>query len=104
MPGIAEKTVREIALGNAASVRVFETLGIDYCCGGRRSLPDAFAQANVPLERALELLAAAAEAPEQPETDWASAPLSALTAEIVGRHHAFVGVRFRERMGCFARW
>jgi regulator of cell morphogenesis and NO signaling len=28
-----EKTVREIALENPSSIRVFETLGIDYCCG-----------------------------------------------------------------------
>ena len=34
----AEKTVREVALENRAATRIFEKLGIDYCCGGNRSL------------------------------------------------------------------
>ncbi|HEY3625883.1 MAG TPA: DUF542 domain-containing protein [Terracidiphilus sp.] len=28
------QAVREIALEQPTSIRVFETLGIDYCCGG----------------------------------------------------------------------
>ena len=34
------KTVREIALEQPTSIRVFERLGIDYCCGGRKPLTD----------------------------------------------------------------
>jgi iron-sulfur cluster repair protein YtfE (RIC family) len=34
----AERTVRELALENTAATRVFEKLGIDYCCGGNKSL------------------------------------------------------------------
>jgi len=45
-----DKTVRESAVENPASTRVFEKLGIDYCCGGNRSLfrfePDPFAKSN----------------------------------------------------------
>ena len=36
-----ETTVREIALENPASIRVFEKLGIDYCCGGHKLLTQA---------------------------------------------------------------
>lgn len=36
-----EKTVRELALENPAATRVFEKLGIDYCCGGNQSLEQA---------------------------------------------------------------
>ena len=36
-----DKTVRELALENPASTRVFESFGIDYCCGGNRSLSEA---------------------------------------------------------------
>ena len=32
------QTVREIAIQNPASIRLFEDLGIDYCCGGKRPL------------------------------------------------------------------
>ena len=41
MPTITEKTVREIALESPSSIRVFEALGIDYCCGGKKPLSDA---------------------------------------------------------------
>ena len=37
----AENTVGEIASGDHRSVRVFEQLGIDFCCGGRVALRHA---------------------------------------------------------------
>jgi regulator of cell morphogenesis and NO signaling len=40
------KSVRELALEVPAATRVFEKLGIDYCCGGKRSRADACASAN----------------------------------------------------------
>ena len=44
------QTVREIAINNPASVRVFENFGIDYCCGGKRPLDEACARANAPID------------------------------------------------------
>ena len=37
----AEKTVREVAVEFPEATRVFEKLGIDYCCGGNKSLQQA---------------------------------------------------------------
>ena len=51
-----EKTVRELAIENPASTRVFEKLGIDYCCGGNRSLADACESANLQLDQVLDAL------------------------------------------------
>jgi len=34
-------TVRDLAAGIPGATRVFENLGIDYCCGGQRTLADA---------------------------------------------------------------
>jgi len=31
---VTSKTVREIALETTSATRVFEKLGVDYCCGG----------------------------------------------------------------------
>jgi len=91
MTAIAEKTVREIALENPASARVFESLGIDYCCGGKVTLNDACMKANLAPETVLQLLEnlknAAAEA--EPEK-WVGAPFPELTAHIVGEHHGYV--------------
>jgi regulator of cell morphogenesis and NO signaling len=84
-------TVREIAIQNPAAVRIFESLGIDYCCGGRRPLEEACQLANVPLQEALDRLAALnpdASSPE--EKSWANAPLRDLIDHICARHHTFV--------------
>lgn len=51
------QTVREIAIEHPATVRAFESLGIDYCCGGKRTLMEACERAGVPVERTLDLLA-----------------------------------------------
>jgi iron-sulfur cluster repair protein YtfE (RIC family) len=50
------KTVREYALEIPASTRIFEKLGIDYCCGGGKSLADACAQAGVAVDEVLSSL------------------------------------------------
>ena len=57
-----EKTVRELALENPASTRVFEKLGIDYCCGGNQSLEEACRSANLNIDQVLESLEKADEA------------------------------------------
>ena len=87
----ADQAVREIVIGNAGSARVFESLGIDYCCGGQRTLRDACTRAGASLDGVLNLLARADQEPETPATDsWAEAPLGGLIAHIVKKHHAFV--------------
>jgi regulator of cell morphogenesis and NO signaling len=91
MPTTLEKTVREIALENPSSIRVFESLGIDYCCGGKKPLSDACSRANVDLSRVMELLAQAENEPLAPEAAaWKNKPLGELIAHIVGTHHEYV--------------
>jgi regulator of cell morphogenesis and NO signaling len=91
MQTIAEKTVREIAIEDPSSVRVFESLGIDYCCGGKRPLSDACSHAHVDVDRVRELLAAARRDSQAPEVgQWRDKPLGHLIAHIVETHHGFV--------------
>lgn len=47
MKATLDQTVREIAVEHPARVRVFESLGVDYCCGGQRSLREACERASV---------------------------------------------------------
>jgi regulator of cell morphogenesis and NO signaling len=86
----AETTVREIALENPASLRVFEKFGIDYCCGGRKPLAQACQEHSLELAAVLAALDAAAGSAEQAGVDWTQAPLTPLCEYIVGRHHAYV--------------
>jgi regulator of cell morphogenesis and NO signaling len=86
-----EQTVREIAINNPAAVRVFESVGIDYCCGGKRPLQEACDRAKVPVARVLELLADVKPEPVSPEEkQWADASFLDLTEHIVARHHNYV--------------
>jgi regulator of cell morphogenesis and NO signaling len=85
------QTVREIAIQNPATVRVFESLGIDYCCGGKRPLEEACLRANLSLERVLSLLSSAKNsASEPPDRSWAASSIDELTTHIVGTHHQFI--------------
>ena len=49
-----ETKVREIVLSNPAATRVLEAAGVDYCCGGNKSLHDACLHANVSSEEILD--------------------------------------------------
>ena len=84
------KTVREIALEQPHSIRVFERLGIDYCCGGRRPLAEACNERNIPVDVVLAALDAAAGANEVASVDWSKGPMGQLITHIVATHHAFV--------------
>jgi regulator of cell morphogenesis and NO signaling len=89
-PGIAQ-TVREIAINNPAAVRVFESFGIDYCCGGKRPLREACDRANVPVAKVLESLADVKAEPISPaEKHWADASFLELIEHIVASHHSYI--------------
>jgi regulator of cell morphogenesis and NO signaling len=87
---VATQTVREIALENPATIRVFEAFGIDYCCGGRKPLSEACAVKNLSLDEVVQALENPTPAPPMEIEDWSAAPLSALAAHIVNTHHAYV--------------
>jgi regulator of cell morphogenesis and NO signaling len=84
------QTVAEITRQHPATVRVFESLGIDYCCGGNRSLEDACAKGNIALDRVLADLSDALVArPTPEESHWMTASLAELSTYIVEQHHEF---------------
>jgi regulator of cell morphogenesis and NO signaling len=87
----AEKTVRALALENPAATRVFEKLGIDYCCGGNKSLKEACRLANLPMEEVLDSLEmAASSAPDIPkDRNWRVEKLADLVAYIQSTHHKY---------------
>lgn len=86
------KTVRELAVENPATMRVFEKFGIDYCCGGQTLLGDACQKAGVEFERVAGLLENAKnDAPETASSvpDFTKMSLAALADYIVRKHHTF---------------
>ena len=91
MSAITETTVRELAIENAGATRVFEKLGIDYCCGGNRTLEQACHAASVSVNQVLESLEAARQpsATHEPGHDWQAAPLGDLISHITATHHKY---------------
>jgi regulator of cell morphogenesis and NO signaling len=84
-------TVGEIAAAEPSSIRVFESLGIDYCCGGKRGLADACSRIGISVDDAISRITQAerdAHAPALPA--WAQARLSAIIRHIVEHHHAYI--------------
>lgn len=84
------KTVREIALEQPTSIRIFERLGIDYCCGGRKPLTDACYERNLQVADVVAALEFAVQTPAPSGTDWQRASLRHLIDHIVGTHHEYV--------------
>ena len=89
---ITEKTVREVAVENPAATRVFEKLGIDYCCGGNQTLVQACQSVNLPVDKVLESLEEAERASQRTENDrdWRRESLTDLITHISSTHHKYV--------------
>ncbi|HEY7603186.1 MAG TPA: iron-sulfur cluster repair di-iron protein [Gaiellaceae bacterium] len=86
MPVDPDRTIAELVLEEPSRARELERLGLDYCCGGKRSLADACEAAGVDLGSTLEALETAA-GDTSDEPDWQSVPLSELVDHIVSAHH-----------------
>lgn len=84
-------TVREVALALPGATRVFERLGIDYCCGGQRTLFDACQTAQVSFAEVTQSLAQAGQTTQADPSsrDWQGESLTTLAAYIIDAHHAF---------------
>jgi regulator of cell morphogenesis and NO signaling len=86
-----ELTVAELVVERPGLARVFERLGIDYCCGGKVSLETACARKGLDPQEVAELLDAAGESEDGGEAvDWSTAPLADLCDHIVETHHAYL--------------
>lgn len=85
-----ETHVNEIALSNPAARRILEDAGVDYCCGGEKSLAEACLRANVPAETILNRLRQNSASAGSEESGWTKAPLAELTRHIREHHHRYV--------------
>lgn len=89
MNSLETRTVRELAVEMPGATRVFEKMGIDYCCGGQRSLADACSLAGVTLAEVQKSLETGSTSHEGPETNFHTATLEELTNHVVRTHHSF---------------
>lgn len=82
------QSVREIVQQHPAAVRVFEAHGIDYCCGGKKTLEEACSTKHVPVGEVISALVAELAAGSTADDEqWMDAPLKKLTRHITERYH-----------------
>lgn len=87
-----QTTVGELVADNPSRSRIFERLGIDYCCGGQKTLEAACKERGLDARTLVELLEANEAVTDAPTdtTNWKEAPLPALIDHIVETHHAYL--------------
>ena len=84
--------VGQLVAQRPARTRLLEKLGIDYCCGGGRSLAEACDENDLDPDTVIRMLQAmeASGVDEIDERDWTSAPIPNLIDHIESTHHAFL--------------
>ena len=91
------KTVREIAIEMPGATRVFEKMGIDYCCGGAKPLAEACQNVGIAVEevvRSLEQVETLGQASAESK-DWQAESLASLITLIYNKHHVFTREELR---------
>jgi regulator of cell morphogenesis and NO signaling len=84
----ADQTLGELVTLHPDLIRPLERLGLDYCCGGQRTLPEACRESGLDPEEVLALLAHAL-APSHP-ADYADLGPAELVDHIEALHHAYL--------------
>ena len=82
-----DQSLAEVVSALPDSTRVLESFGLDYCCGGHRSLGDACSDAGIGSGVVLDALA---DIESGPEPDWASMGPVELVDHIENTHHAYL--------------
>ncbi len=90
MSFVKETKVKDIALSSPAARQVLEDAGVDYCCGGGKTLDEACLHANVSSREILNRLRENAKDTGPEDLNWMAAPLSELTRHIREKHHRYV--------------
>jgi regulator of cell morphogenesis and NO signaling len=84
-----DRTVGELVAERPGRSRIFQDLGIDFCCQGSRTLGEACQRKGIDFASVADLLAAEATEPE-PQGNPAELPPEELVDYIVDTHHAYL--------------
>jgi regulator of cell morphogenesis and NO signaling len=85
-----DTTVGELVTARPHRSRVFEELGIDYCCGGRKPLEQACQARGLDLQHVLARLEEADREPVKDSRNWMQASMTELADHIEQTHHLYL--------------
>lgn len=84
-------TVGDLAATTPAAIVVYKQLGIDFCCGGNRSLSVALAEVNMTIEQFDALLRdAQAQRGDSEKTEFRDMSANDLSSYIEDTHHTYL--------------
>jgi len=91
----SETPIGHLVAKHPSSARLFDRLGVDYCCGGDRSLRTACAEEGLDADTVIRMLESdvdlgAADGADGEGTDWTAVPLDDLIDHIEETHHAYL--------------
>src|SRR5689334_2622861 len=95
MSTLISRSFKDEAVGQLVAERparsvLFERYGIDYCCGGKKSLAEACERKGLPLDSIIREIEALDSKTPAPEADWTTARMSLLADHIERTHHDYL--------------
>jgi regulator of cell morphogenesis and NO signaling len=90
MTATLEATIREIVATDYRTAAVFQRFGLDFCCGGCRTVEDACREAGVDAQAVVRELDAVLQAPADGAPRYDTWDARALISHIVRVHHDYV--------------
>ena len=86
---LKESKIGEVVAGNFHSARIFESFGLDFCCGGKKSISDACGEKGINPENVIKELGTMYVQKEATVhfDDW---ELDFLIDYIVNNHHSYI--------------
>ncbi|AMM52586.1 hemerythrin [Rufibacter sp. DG15C] len=87
---VEEESIGELVAKDFRKAQVFKKYGIDFCCGGKKSITQVCEEKGLDAATIEEELNALTDSPSVSETDFQSWDLSFLADYIVNIHHKYV--------------
>lgn len=85
-----DRTIGELVTERPSRAKVFETFGLDYCCGGKKPLKEACQARGINPQTVVDVLNMFDAQSVEPERDWSQASMTELCANIEQTHHAYL--------------
>lgn len=82
-----QTTIAEVASSVPSSVRVFQKLGIDFCCGGKRPLGVVCQEQGLTFDEVVRHVDEARNASAPDQRDWSRESMTSLARHIVTAYH-----------------